>query len=138
MTPLEEFGRLLAELGLGVYDGPAGDIFLRKSPPEPDACLVVSRYPGPESDSKNPWDQVNLQIRVRGPADDEDAVEERAQAVYDRLHGLDNRTLAGGTWLELMVGLQGGPIPIGQDGNNRPSWTVNVRCDVQRTTVNRV
>ncbi|MEV0586321.1 minor capsid protein [Nonomuraea sp. NPDC050310] len=138
MNLLQEFGRLLAELGLGDYqDGPGGDIYLRASPPEPDTCLVVTRYPGAEASSAQPYERVNLQIMIRGPADEENATEDRAQAVYDTLHGLDYRPLAGGTFLELAIGLQGGPIPMPADANRRPRWTVNVGLDIQRSTPNR-
>ncbi|MFB4294793.1 minor capsid protein [Nonomuraea sp. ATR24] len=137
MTLLEEFGLLAAELGLGTY-GLDGTIYLNTLPAAPDRCMAIARYPGPPSDSKNPWDEIRLQFRLRGPTDDLTTVENDAQAVYDHLHGLSNRTLPGGTWLELMVGAQAGPIWMDRDGNDRPNWSVNFRCDLQRPTPHRV
>jgi hypothetical protein len=137
VTLLEEFGQLAAELGLGTW-GLDGTIYLNSLPAAPDACMAVARYGGPEADSKNPWDEINVQYRVRGTSDDVTPAEEAAQAIYDQLHGLGSRELAGGTWLELMIGAQGGPISMGRDANERPNWSVNFRCDLQRSTPNRV
>lgn len=137
MTLLEELGQLVAELGLGTY-GLDGTVYLNSLPASPDRCMAIARYPGPESDSKNPWDEINVQVRIRGSADDVTTAEADAQDVYDALHGLGMRPLAGGTWLQLMIGAQGGPIWMGRDQNERPNWAVNFRCDVQRSTPNRV
>lgn len=140
MTLLEELAQLLAGLGLGTYkaDGtPGGTIYLAALPSSPDRAMAVARYGGAESDSLNPWDEVSVQVRVRGPAADARIAEQDAQAVYDALHGLGMRTLAGGTWLQLAVCQNGGPVYIGRDQNGRHEWTVNVRVDVQRTTPNR-
>lgn len=143
MTLLEEFCALLDELGLGTYEAdglPGGDIFHTALAAEPDEALAVARYAGPESDSENPWDEVNIQVRVRGTAVDARVAELRAQAVYDAVHGLGFRHLTpGGTWLQLVVGTQGGPIYIGRDQNGRHEYTANFRCDVQRSDIpNRV
>ncbi|MDT5016712.1 MAG: hypothetical protein QOD39_2872, partial [Mycobacterium sp.] len=74
----------------------------------------------------------------RGTAGDYRTGEQTAQAIYDQLHGLENRYLTpGGTWLVLMVGAQGGPIPLGFDEHNRPEWTVNMRAELARATANR-
>lgn len=141
MTLLEEWAALLAELGLGTYqsDGAAGGtIYTTKLPTAPDRAIAVARYGGAESDSRNPWDEPSIQIRCRGSAADSREAETDAQAVYDRLHGLGMRELTpGGTWLQLAICGGGGPAYIGTDQNGRPEYTVNVRCDLQRSTPNR-
>lgn len=140
MTLLEELAQLLADLGLGTYnaDGtPGGTIYHPLLPASPDRCLAIARYGSSESDSVHPWDSLNVQIRVRGPRADARIAEADAQAVYDALHGLGDRELAGGTWLELAVCTQGGPVYIGPDANGRHEWTVNFRIDIQRPTLNR-
>ncbi|MEV7011544.1 minor capsid protein [Streptosporangium sp. NPDC051022] len=128
MNLSEEFAQLLAELGLGTYPG---SIFLTRMPTGPDRCLVVARYGGPESSLADDYDEPSIQIRARGPAADARVAEEDAQDVYDALNGLDRRYLAGGTWLQLMVATQGGPIFIGQDQNGRVEFTVNLRAEVR-------
>lgn len=141
MTLIEELASLLAELGLGTFnsDGSAGGtIFLAALPSSPDRAMAVARYGGAESDSLNPWDEISVQVRVRGPAADARQAEQDAQAVYDALHGLGMRELTpGGTWLQLAVCQNGGPVYIGRDQNGRHEWTVNVHVDVQRSTPNR-
>lgn len=138
MTVLEEVGQLLAELGLGTYEA-GGTIYLVTLPSEPDECMAVTRYGGREADAALGYDEIGLQVRVRGSADDVTTGEAKAQAVYDHLHGLRMRYLTpGGTWLQMAIGTQAGPVYIGRDGGGRPEWTVNFRCELQRPTANRV
>ncbi|MGH3323261.1 MAG: minor capsid protein [Streptomyces sp.] len=141
MTILEEFAALLELRALGTFkeDGSAGGtIFLAALPTTPDDAIAVARYGGPESDSRLPYDELALQIRVRGKANDARTAETKAQAVYDGLHGLGMLTLPGGTWLQLAIAAQGGPIYIGRDDNGRHEYTVNVRAEVSRPTTHRV
>ncbi|MGH3862506.1 minor capsid protein [Actinokineospora sp.] len=140
MTLTEEFAQLLEDLGLGDYraDGSiGGTIFLGPLPQDPDLALGVQLYGGPESDSLNSHDEPGLQIKVRGPRNDYRVGEAKAQAVYDLLHGLGRRDLVGGTWLQLAVGVNAGPAPMGRDSNDRPEWVVNFRADIDRPTANR-
>lgn len=138
MTLLEEFATLAALLGLGTYSPtPPSTIFLKKLPDGPDSAIAIARYGGGESDAKLGYDEIRLQVRVRGPNTDYRIAETLAQAVYDQLHGLHDRTLPGGTWLTLMVGVQGGPVDLGEDEHGRPEYTVNFRAEVARATANR-
>lgn len=139
MTSTDEWARLLHDLGVGVYtpDAVGGTIFVPKLPDAPDLAIAVARYGGSEADTKNGWDEPRLQFRVRGPHNDYIAGEALAQRVYDELHGLANRQLPAGTWLNLAVGMQSGPMDIGPDTNHRPEWTVNVRADIERVTRHR-
>ncbi|MEO6081929.1 MAG: minor capsid protein [Umezawaea sp.] len=139
MTPAEEFAQLLQVLGLGTYapTGTTGTIFLRKLPDKPDVALAVARYPGGESDARLGYDDIRFQVRVRGSSTDVRTGEALAQRVYDELHGLPSRYLPGGTWMVDCVGLQSGPIDIGDDPHHRPEWTVNFRSELKRPTVNR-
>lgn len=140
MTVTEEFAQLLDVLGVGSYEPAAatGTVFLGKLPDSPALAIAVARYPGGESDSKQGYDEVRVQFRVRGPHTDYRVGEAKAQQVYDELHGLSNRTLPGGTWLTLCVGIQSGPIDIGPDATHRPEWTVNMRAELERITRYRV
>jgi hypothetical protein len=141
MTLLEEWCTLLDELGLGTYipSGlPGGDIFHTVLPPSPDVAMAAALYGGPQSDSANGWDQPSIQVRVRGTAADSRIAEQRAQAVYDLVNGLGERYLtSGGTWLQLALGAQAGPVYIGRDQNGRHEYTVNFGVDLDRPTSNR-
>lgn len=132
MTLLEEFQQLLTVLGLDL-----GPSFVARMPSAPDRCVVLARYGGVESSLADNSDEPSIQFRLRGPATDVRIAEADAELLYDALNGLGMITLPGGTWLQLAVGAQGGPIFIGQDANGRPEYTVNLRCDVSRTSTNR-
>jgi hypothetical protein len=139
MTLLEELAALVEQLGLGTHraDVPGGTIFYPRLPAAPDRCLAIALYGGPPSDPRLPHDAPSVQIRVRGEAADSRIAENDAQQVYDRLHGLEGVTLAGGTWLQHLVGVNSGPVYIGPDENNRDEYTVNFRCEISRPTPNR-
>ncbi|NRQ35983.1 hypothetical protein HII36_29735 [Nonomuraea sp. NN258] len=141
MTLLDEWCSLLDELGLGTYQvdgGLGGTIFHTVLPPEPDVAIAAALYGGDESDSRNPWSEPRIQVRVRGTSTDAGVAEQLAQDVYDAVHGLGARELTpGGTWLQLAVGVQAGPVYIGPDANDRHEYTVNFRVDLDRPTPNR-
>lgn len=139
MTLIEELATLFAARGLGTYnaDGSAGGtIFLNALPTAPDRCMAVARYGGPESSSRAPYDEPRIQIRCRGGTDPRES-EIDAQAAYDVLHGLGRLYLAGGTWLQLALGLQSGPVYIGRDQNGRHEHTANFSIQFRRPTPNR-
>ena len=133
MTLTEELAALLAELGLGTYTptSPAGDIYAPVLPDQPDAAIAVARYGGADSTGRD-YDTPRVQIRVRGAAGDARPVEERAQRVYDALHGLRRRLLPGGSWLVLCTARQAGPIYIGRDQNGRHEYVINLDCEIHR------
>lgn len=111
-------------------------IALGVSPPAPDRAVTLAAYAGPESNSNEPYDLVNVQVRVRGTADYSVSAD-HAQAIYDALHGLGPITLPGGVRLMNAVCLQGGPIYIGVDANDRHEHVVNVRCEWRNETALR-
>jgi minor capsid protein len=136
----EEFAQLMEDLGLGTYqdDGSSGGtIFSPLLPSTPDRCVAIATYGGPESAATDDYDEPSVQLRFRGPAGDARLVKADAQNAYDKLHALGSRELAGGTWLQDCIGNQSGPIFIGVDGNNRPEYTVNLRCEISRPSPNR-
>jgi hypothetical protein len=134
VTLLEEFAQLAENLGLGTYPG---TIFLTKMPTTPDECLVVGRYGGAESSLADNYDEPRIQYRCRGTAVDVRVAEALAERVYDAVNGLERFHLPGGTWLSLAVGLNGGPVYIGQDQNGRHEFTANFRVEISRTSTNR-
>lgn len=139
-TVTEDLAQLLHDLGLGDYhsDGTVGGtIYLTHLPDTPEECMAVARYPGSTSDSRLPYDNVNLQVRVRGNAGDTRSGEAKAQAVYDAVHGLGPRPLTSGAELLLAIAAQGGPVYMGRDENRRHEWAVNINCEIRRLTANR-
>lgn len=137
MTVSEEFAQLIDDLGLGDYQESGGTIFLFAMPPSPDRAKAIAPYGGSgEADSRLPYDEPKIQIRCRStnPAE----AEADAQAVYDALTGLGMRLLPGGTWLQLVVCLQHGPVYIGLDSNRRHEFVINLRAEISRPTQHRV
>ncbi|MER7363573.1 minor capsid protein [Nonomuraea wenchangensis] len=132
MTLLEEIIAYVQSLSLDL-----GPIHSTKLPASPDRAVAVARYGGPESRLADNYDEPRLQFRCRGPAADVRVAERDAELLYDRLNGIEDITLPGGTFLSLMVGLNGGPVSIGQDANKRDEYTVNFRTEVSRTSTNR-
>jgi hypothetical protein len=137
---VDEFARLLHLRGLGTYrsDGTAGgDVYLGVMPNEPEACVAVARYPGPESDGRLGYDEPRIQVRVRAARGDVTVAEDRAQDIYDDLHGLTSTRLPLGTYLVSLLGVQGGPAYIGQDEQGRAEYVVNFRAHLRRQTTQR-
>lgn len=135
MSLPEGLALLLAARGHGVYrlGAPyvAGEvaIVLGDVIPTPDALVCIRAYAsGPEPDSKLPFDEPYLQLRIRGTFD-EAATRARAQALYDDVHGLGPLTLPDGAIVMSIIAVQTGPIPLGRDEAGRHELTVNLRVD---------
>lgn len=142
MNLLDGLARYLHTQGLAVYDltGAVETVdwsaFIETMPPQGDLVVGLFQYASGESDSTNPWDTTNVQVRVRAREDPRTS-RTRAQAIYDRLHGLGPLTLPDGTWVQLAIGTQGGPIPLGPDRSGRQEHTVNFRIEFDNPSLNR-
>lgn len=138
-TITEEIAQLLHNRGIGVYtpNDTTGDIFLTSAADTPDSTIAVARYGGTESDSLLGWDQPSVQVRVRGDNLDPRTPENRAQQVYDALHGLASTRLPNGTYLVLCVGTNAGPAYMGRDLKGRYEFVVNLRLEVRNVSLNR-
>jgi hypothetical protein len=141
-TPLvleEELALLLQELSLGTYKPtePGGNLYWPVAPSEPDECTTLALYGGSESSSLDPYDEPRLQVRCRGDAVDPRVPKRRADAIYAALHGLGHQPLAGGTELQLAIGIGSGPEYMGRDANGRHEYVVNFRVEVYRPTLTR-
>lgn len=132
MTLLEEIIAFMELLDLDI-----GPVYSTKLPAAPDRAVAVARYAGPESRLADNYDEPRIQVRTRGPASDVRVAERDAETIYDALNGLQDVTLPGGTLLLHMVGVQAGPVYIGQDQNRRDEYTVNFRAEVSRTASHR-
>jgi hypothetical protein len=142
LSLLDGLARYLAAQGLAVYDTTGAvetadwSLFIEAMPPQGDQVIGLFQYAAGESDATNPWDETNIQVRVRA-REDPRVPRARAQAIYDRLHGLGPLTLPDGTWVQLAIGTQGGPIPLGPDSSGRHEHTVNFRIEIDNPSLNR-
>jgi hypothetical protein len=113
----------------GVYGASQVGIVLETMPQAPAQCIGIFQYGAGEASAVADYDEVRVQIRVRGTQDPRTS-RDRAQAIYDLLHGESFLTLDDGTVCESVLGTQGGPVAIGQDGNARHEHVVNLRVQV--------
>lgn len=134
-----EIAKYLDQLDLVTFDesGVSGDCFIAGMPPQPTDAVALYPTGGPGSDSKLGYDEPTFQVRVRGRQHPVPAFD-RAQAIYDALHGLTNAELPGGTWLVSLLGIQSDPVYIGRDDNNRPEYTLNFRAEIRNVSTHRV
>ena len=96
---------------------------------------MVSEY-GSTGDDKNPFDDISVQVRVRGTRDPRVSYN-IAKEIYDELHGLTNTVLISDGTRIVKVVAQNTPIDIGRDDNLRHEWTVNLQIEVRNISTNR-
>jgi hypothetical protein len=134
---LDGIARYLDQLGLVEFDetGTTGDCFEEVMPDKPDSAVSLTLYGGPEPDSKLPYEEPRVQVRVRGGADPR-VSRARAQAIYSALHGLDHETLPDGTFVVLCIAIST-PASIGRDTNSRHEHVINFRCEITSVTAHR-
>ncbi|MCM2394361.1 minor capsid protein [Streptomyces albipurpureus] len=137
---LDGIARHLSERGLVDYDptGVGGDCFIESMPSTPGVAVVLTLYDdGTEPDSRLPYDEPRMQVRVRG---DQDPRTSRRLCARIRieLHGLGPVTLPGGVELILSVALQGAPAALGVDQSQRHEHVANFRMEHLSPTTHRV
>jgi len=115
--------------------GVTGNVFISTMPDKPDTVVMVSEY-GSTGDDKNPFDDISVQVRVRGTRDPRVSYN-IAKEIYDELHGLTNAVLISGGSRIVKVVAQNTPIDIGRDDNLRHEWTVNLQMEVRNISTNR-
>jgi hypothetical protein len=94
--------------------------------------MMIRATGGSVSDPKLAYDNLSLQVLVRGKADSLVATQVAAQGVYDALHGFRGEPfIVGGITVVLCAGMQGGPAYIGTDGNGRHEYSLNFRLTVK-------
>lgn len=115
--------------------GVTGNVFISTMPDKPDTLVMVSEY-GSTSDDRNPFDDISVQVRVRGTRDPRVSYN-IAKEIYDELHGLTNTVLISDGTRIVKVVAQNTPIDIGRDDNLRHEWTVNLQIEVRNISTNR-
>lgn len=134
---LDGLARHLAGAGLVDYvpDAAGGDVAFGSVPQAPSGVVVLTLYGGPEADSRLPYDEPRLQVRVRG-GEDRRVSYDRIAAIRSELHGLGPLTLPDGTFLVLSYALQT-PAHLGVDDNGRHHHSVNFQLEVHAPSAHR-
>ncbi|MER5482916.1 minor capsid protein [Streptomyces sp. NPDC002812] len=136
---LDGLAQYLAARGHGTYDptGASGSIFIEAMPSTPETCVVLTIYDdGGEADTRLGYDDVPLQVRVRGTTDPR-VSRTLAQDIRAELHGLGEVVLPDGSNLILARANQAA-ASMGTDGNRRHEHVVNLRLHVRSVTAHRV
>jgi hypothetical protein len=120
-----------------VYSASGGaNVFVDDLPTEPDVAVGVYIQPGPEADSKLPYDSPGVQIQVRGTSDPTVGLT-LWWAIYSELHALRNVTLPDGTYLVSAIAEQSSPVRMGADGSGRQVYGMNLRTEIINRTRER-
>lgn len=139
MQLLEAVAQYLHDRGLGVYD-PLGEveaadwsIFLEAEPPAPQLSITLyQRTTVGAGDSANPeYEDPRIVVQVRG-VEDPRVSRDRAQAIYDALHGLGMVTLPGGLWLQLAYGDPAGVSAAGPDSLGRHTHRADLTLSIDK------
>jgi len=123
-----------------VFDetGTTSNVFDTRLPQTPDEIVCVREYGGPEPDSREGWDEVYVQVRVRGPVDDPRPPRTRINRIREALEGLTNVTLPQGPYT-VLAHLISQPAPMdGVDSQGRYEWVLNLSIEVRNQAGLRV
>lgn len=137
---LAGLAQLIENGGVGTWQatgkypaGSANPIFIKAAPAMPDSIITLTPYVVSDDGTLN--DSVlGVQIRFRGTTDPR-AVEDVADAVFDRLHGAGSVALSPTAWLVHAARMSG--TPLGPDGNGRHERTDNYYLTVNRPSLYR-
>jgi hypothetical protein len=120
---------------------PSGDVFIAHMPSEPHAVVGIMPTGGAQQPTKRATDLPTLQTRHRSEPQDPRAALDSWQRTYDALACLD------GVWLDhggpdevFVIGctpIQSGPVPIGQDEQDRFEFTGNYEFRTHSPTTHR-
>jgi hypothetical protein len=107
MTLLQAIGEWFEELEVGVL---GADLFLGERPSRPVAVTAVYLEGGPAADVYRPVERPVLRCLLR--ADTAPEALERAEALYDMLHGRENFPLGDDWWGYLAMAMRA-PVLVG-------------------------
>jgi len=95
----------------------------------PSQLIVITGYGGAESSSGMNYDMPRIQVRVRGGLDTT-VSRSKCQSIYNEWHGLSHLTVDGED-IQLIIGLNSGPVYFGPDGNGRHQHVTNFEVTVK-------
>lgn len=92
----------------------------------PDRAICIYQAGGRPPETGQPVDYPTIQIKVRGQANDYQAVQAQEAAIYKLLHATAAPILLGSAYVYCYA-VQSGPLSLGQDTNRRPMLARNYR-----------
>lgn len=103
--------------------------------PFPIEAVVIQEYGGPQpkaflDNRGQTYRKVDVQIRLRGPNGSYLRIKERADAVWRAMNRVSSGSISTASCTYVRVEpLQSGPLFIGEDDQECPEFTVNVRLE---------
>lgn len=122
--------------GLTYSTTATGNVFDEFLPDDPDVAVAVYSVGGSEADSLLPFDSPSVQVVVRGDTAPQTGID-LWYLIYDYLHAKRNTTLPDGTYLVSCLVTQSAPITLDPDEQGRHQFSMNCRCEIQRTSDHR-
>lgn len=123
---LDDISAAMVTAGLGQIADETADWMIREgylqAGPDRSICLYAAGGPPPETGLAVGYPGV--QVRVRGKANDYDAVQQKEAAIFAFLHA-GNAPIQFGTGYVFCYAKTSAPLPMGQDENRRPALVRN-------------
>lgn len=129
MALLDDLLTALVNEGLVVTSEADWKIFLGYMPESPNRCVCVYETPGLAPEARWEVDYPDFQVKVRGNAEDYQAVRAKLQAIFDFLHS--GQADVGAAYVSIDA-KNSGPLSLGQDEQKRPSLVQNYRVTKTR------
>ena len=120
--------------------GTAGvDLFPERLPSKPDKALMVESTGGFESDMKHGYTYATFRLLARsGEGADPRPAKTMLADAYDVLHGFGSgRLVEDGIWVISIQAVQGAPVNIDRDDNNRHRFSQNYQMEYRHVTSHR-
>lgn len=92
----------------------------------PDKTICIQEAGGRPPETGQQVQYPTIQIRVRGAGDGYQDMRDKEQAIFNFLHAGNAPVDIGGNYVYCFA-LSSSPVPMGQDGNRRPSVVRNYR-----------
>lgn len=103
--------------------------------PFPIEAVVIQEYGGPQPNAfldrrGQTYRKTDVQVRLRGPSGSYLRIKSRADAVWNALNRVSSGSISSATRTYVRIEpLQSGPLFIGEDDQECPEFTVNVRLE---------
>lgn len=122
-------------------DGDNGNVFCGFMPSTPDVAVMIDVPTSQPQPTRLPTDLPQPHLLVRGSRQNQREAYDLARAIYAECACLDLVTMAAGTVDEVFVigttPAQSGPVDIGQDDNQRFTFSLNFDMRVAAQTTHR-
>ena len=122
-SPAVDIAGILVTAGVGTIKT---DLFVSKQPTTPDECVTVFDTGGFPPESNYVYEKPTVNVRVRGKKGGYRNAYAVTASVKDALHDKTNEDIDSVSRI-IAIWCMGDIIPLGDDDNGRPMFSVNFR-----------